>query len=368
MVRRLQTKLMYARLRCTGLLVASFLVCLLLSPNGLGQTPPAKSTAAVPSSVIDRADQLIRHGKASDAVALLHPIAQAQPAFPSVERLLGKAYFTNKSYLPAIAALQLAVQQAPQDWESLQLLALSHYALGDCPRALPLLRDVSPHLPPGNADAAYILGVCYARTQQWENARKAFTEMFGVPPDSPLAHLMLAKMLVRLQLEDQAPPELEKALALDPRLPMAHFLLGEIYLYKSDAPRALAEFQSELEINPTVWLVYWRLGDSYMRLRRYDEAEKALKQALWLNESFTGSYLMLGEIELQKGDAELARGFLERAAKLDPRNYYVHYSLGRAYQKLNRTEDANREFALQRSMSAEKHTLEEDTMEKMATH
>ena len=45
----------------------------------------------------------------------------------------------------------------------------------------------------------------------------------------------------------------------------------------------------------SVWLVYWRLGDTYMRLKQYDEAEKALKQALWLNESFTGSYLMLGK-------------------------------------------------------------------------
>ncbi len=43
---------------------------------------------------------------------------------------------------------------------------------------------------------------------------------------------------------------------------------------------------------------------------------------------------MLGEIELQKGDFELARGFLERAAKLDPRNYYVHYSLAARIKSL----------------------------------
>jgi Tfp pilus assembly protein PilF len=53
--------------------------------------------------------------------------------------------------------------------------------------------------------------------------------------------------------------------------------------------------------------------------------------------------------------------------KLDPQNYYAHYALGRSYQKLGRTDDANREFALQRSLRAEKHTAEEDTMEQM-TH
>jgi tetratricopeptide (TPR) repeat protein len=247
----------------------------------------------------------------------------------------------------------------------MQLLALTHYALHEWQQSIPLLSEVSAHLPAGQADVRYLLGICYVRTQDWGNAGKAFADMFGVPAEGAMAHLLLAKMLVRLQLEEQAPTEIAKALALDPRLPMAHFLAGEIDLYRNDSTQALAEFQKELEINPTVWLVYWRLGDSLMRLRRYDDAEKALKKALWLNDSFTGSYLMLGEIELQKDEPELARGFLERAAKLDPRNYYVHYSLGRAYQKLGRKDEADREFTLQRSLRVEKHSLEEETGEQL---
>jgi tetratricopeptide (TPR) repeat protein len=328
--------------------------------SALGQAP---SPGGSPTTTIDEAGKLIQQGKTREAIALLDPLAQKKPTVAGVETLLGRAYFTSKEYQQAILHLQRALEQSPVDWESMQLLALSYYAQGNCQETLPLLEKVSPHLPEGQADAPYILGVCYARAQQWEQARKAFAGMFGVSPESPMAHLMLAKMLVRLQLEDHAPPEIEAALAQDPRLPMAHFLQGEIWLYKMDAQRALPEFQKELAINPSVWLVYWRLGDTYMRLKQYDEAEKALKQALWLNESFTGSYIMLGEIELQKGDPELARGFLERAVKLDPQNYYAHYALGRSYQKLGRTQDADREFTLQRSLRAEKKTAEEDTME-----
>jgi tetratricopeptide (TPR) repeat protein len=337
----------------------------MLTSAGLSQTSAPKVAV---TAVMSQADQLIKQGKPADAIVLLQPLIEERPTTPGLERLMGNANFTSKNYRQAILHLNLAMQQAPEDWEAMQLLALSYYASGQYQQAIPLLTQVAPHLPKGLADTPYLLGVCYARTQQWDHARESFAGMFGVSPESPIAHFMLAKMLVRLQLEDEAPPELRKALALDARLPMAHFLQGEIYLYKNDAEHALAEFESELGINPSVWLVYWRLGDTYMRLRRYDEAEKALKQALWLNESFTGSYLMLGEIELQRGDAELARGFLERAAKLDPRNYYVHYALGRAYQKLGRSQDADREFTLQRSMTAEKHAVEEDTMEQMVTH
>src|ERR1700721_4886382 len=98
-----------------------------------------------------------------------------------------------------------------------------------------------------------------------------------------------------------------------------------------------------------------------MRLKQFDQAEKALNQARWLNKSVTASYIILGEIELQKGDPELARGFLERAVKLDPQNYYAHYALGRSYQKLGRTDDANREFTLQRSLRTDKQTAGEQT-------
>jgi Tfp pilus assembly protein PilF len=57
-----------------------------------------------------------------------------------------------------------------------------------------------------------------------------------------------------------------------------------------------------------------------------------LKEAIWLNESSSGAYILLGQIQLKKGDAGLAAGFLERALKLDPQNYYVHYFLAKAYQ------------------------------------
>ncbi len=162
----------------------------------------------------------------------------------------------------------------------MQLLALSYYALGKCDETTPLLEKVSPHLPQGQADAPYILGVCYARTQQWEKARNAFAEMFGVSGDSAMAHLMLAKMMVRLQLEEQAPAEIEKSARA--RFAFAHgpFFDGRDPAVQVGDAASAGRFQKELAINPSVWLVYWRLGDSYMRLRQYDEAEKALKQAL----------------------------------------------------------------------------------------
>jgi tetratricopeptide (TPR) repeat protein len=308
---------------------------------------------------MNRADSLMSQGKLDEAIAVLNELAKKDPKPFGLEARLGKAYYKNRKLQLAVPHFQMALQQNPDDVESTQLLALSYYALGNFQQALPLLLRFKAHVPQGEVDSPYLLGICYLKTQQWENARRAFAEMFSTPPDSPLAHLMLAKMMVGQRLEDRSVPEIQKALELDPRLPMAHFLLGEIYVYRLNPQLAVDEFKRELEINPTVWLVYWRLGDAYARLGKYEEAEKVLKQAIWLNEASTGPYILLGQIELKKGDLELAVGFLEHALKLDPQNYFAHYSLAKAYQQLGRTDEANRHFELMQSLRHDKKDSED---------
>ncbi|MGI8960557.1 MAG: tetratricopeptide repeat protein [Bryobacteraceae bacterium] len=123
---------------------------------------------------------------------------------------------------------------------------------------------------------------------------------------------------------------------------MAPFFLGEVYLYKGAAESAIAEFRKELETSPALWLAYWRLGHALARAEVYDEAEQALKQAIWVNESFSGPYVTLGQIALKRRDFELAAGLLERAVKMESNNQNAHYSLAKTYQKVDRTDEANR--------------------------
>jgi Flp pilus assembly protein TadD len=313
--------------------------------------------------LLAEAESLMKAGRPQQAISLLLPFDRDHPGVPGVQAKLGKAYYEIQDTASAVARLQTAVQQNSTDWESTQLLAIAKFTAGNCQQSTSLLQKVIPHLPEGQADAEHLLGVCYLRLHNFADARAAFAKTFAVEKDSAMAYFVLAKMMVGQQMEDFAIPEIHKAIELDPRLAMAHFLLGEISLTKSDLSQALSEFRKELSINPSVWLVYWRLGDTYMRLQRNDDAEQALKQALWLNDSFTGGYLMLGEIELRKGEPDLASRFLEHAIKLDPQNPYGHYFLGRAYQKVGRIQEADREFELERTMRTSKHQEESGSLQ-----
>lgn len=330
-----------------GLFIAALVLWLACARSmAVGQEAPAASS--LPS--LAQADALLNQGKADQALTMLDDLAAKDPNLPGLQGMLGKAYFQSKRFPQAIQHLNLALEQKPHDLESTQLLALTYYASGDHQHALPLLEKIAPALANKNADGTYLLGICYIMTQHWDDARRTFAQMFSVAPDSSMAYLMLGKILVRQNMEERAVPEIEKALELDARLPMAHFLLGEIDLFKKDPQAAVSEFQKELSINPTVWLVYWRLGDAYVRMENYDEAEKVLKQAIWLNEWSSGAYLLLGQIALKRGESGIAVGFLERALKLDPQNYWVHYFLARAYHNVGRTEDASKHFEISKSL------------------
>lgn len=313
---------------------------------GFAQNAPA----SLPDPRMARADELLRAGKPQDALVLLNELAAAAPATPRIEAKIGKAYFQSNQFQKAVPPLKLALQQNDSDAESAQLLALSYFAVAEYAEAIPLLEKLGPQLPDNSSDGAYLLASCYVMTQHWDDARKTFAHVFSVPPDSAIAYLMFGKFLVRQRLEDRAVPEIQAALQRDPRLAMAHFLLGEIDLYKGDAPAAVEELNKEVAINPTVWLVYWRLGDAYVRLEKYEEAEKVLKEAIWLNETSSGAYILLGQVALKRNDPGMAAGFLERAVKLDAQNDYVHYFLAKAYQGLGRTADANQHFAIAKQM------------------
>ncbi len=331
------------------------LLFLLLS---VGVAAAQGTPASSPDPRMARAEELMRLGKAQDAVAILNDLAAAKPSTPQLEAKVGKAYFQSNQFPRAVGHLKAALQQNDSDAESAQLLALSYFALGEYSEAIPLFEKVIPRLPENNADGTYLLASCYVMNRRWDDARRTFANLFSVPPDSAMAYLMLGKFLIRQRLEDRAVPEIQAGLRQDPRLAMAHFLLGEIDLYKGDAPAAVEELNKEVAINPTVWLVYWRLGDAYIRLEKYEEAEKVLKEAVWLNETSSGPYILLGQIALKRADPAMAAGFLERAVKLDPQNDYVHYFLAKAYQGLGRAAEASQHFAIAKQLRNSKRADE----------
>jgi tetratricopeptide (TPR) repeat protein len=330
----------------------AFLAALLwaLSAAGFTQQPvaPEASTQPSPAASSDFAEarKLMQQGKLDEAIAELQTLEARDPASKGLALELGTAYYKKSDFPKAIAYLKKATAADPGDGETIQLLGLSYYLGGHPTDAIPLLEKVQAWYPRANVDASYILGICYIQTKDYLQARKAFSKMFDVPPDSAASYLFTARMLFRQEYDPVAEEYALKAVALDPKLPLAHYMLGELYIYKSRIPEAVAEFQKELAINPAHAATYYKLADAYSRVQKYEDAERLLQRSIWLDATSTGPYILMGKVLEKKGEFELAVRSLKRAAAMDPNNPTTHHLLGQAYRDMGKKEEAESELKL----------------------
>jgi tetratricopeptide (TPR) repeat protein len=247
--------------------------------------------------------------------------------------------------------------------EAVQMRGLTLYRLGRQAAAIPFLEKVKQWTPNANADANYVLGLCYVNTNRFDDARVAFANQFAVPTNSGAAYLLLAKMLMAANLPEPAADAAKKALELTPNLPLAHFMLGEFYLFKSETAGAQREFEQERAINPANFAVYDRLGDVYTRAGEYQQAQEALAKAISLETSSTGPFIQMGKVLLRRNDPQTSLLYLQHAEKMDPGNYMTHTLLGQAYRSLGRDEEARKEIDAASRIHAERQTKSQPAQE-----
>jgi predicted Zn-dependent protease len=328
-------------------LIAALVIGMIPSAGGHAQAPgdSSGSGAAAPTP-FEAAQDLAGRGRLDKALAQLDQLAAQTPEQPGVERLRGIVLYEKEQLGEAVAAFTKAMEQDPDDRESTEMRGVSLFRLGRAPEALPFLEKAHTAVERANVDPEYVLGLCYADVQRYDDARHAFATQYGFAPDSAEAYLLAGRLFLRRELVAEAQIEVGKALAINPSLPLAHELLGEVALAKGDAKTAITELEAERAVDPLDGVVYDRLGDAYLRSGQYDLAQTALNRAVLLEPAATAPYILLGEVFLKLKEPVQALHYLDRAVKMDPANYLTHNLLGQAYKATGQVAEANREFQM----------------------
>lgn len=281
---------------------------------------------------LEEARYAAEHGSVEAGLEALRRLAGATPTVAGAARTLGLELYRTGKLVEAAKAFTQAEAEDPKDIESVQLHGLTLYRLGQPAAAIPYLKRVGQWTPDANADANYVLGLCYLNARQYNEARASFAEQYGVAPESGAAYLLMAQQLMHANLPELAVGAAEQALVHEPHLPLAHFVRGEVYLYKSDVPHALAEFEAERVLNPAYPATYERLGDLYLRTGQFERSQEVLMKALSLDTSSTGPFLLMGKVLLRRGDPQGSLLYLQHAAKMDPSSFTAHTLLSQAYR------------------------------------
>src|SRR5262249_16428325 len=72
-----------------------------------------------------------------------------------------------------------------------------------------------------------------------------------------------------------------------------------------------------------------------------------------LDPNSTGPYILMGKVLLKKEDPEQALLYLERANKMDSRNFMTHHLMGQAYRALKNNDAAEPQLKIPQQLQSE---------------
>ncbi len=176
-------------------------------------------------------------------------------------------------------------------------------------------------------------------------------------PQSIAAHKLNAEALEMQGKWEPAQLEYEGILEKDPNARGIHFLLGRVLLSRPDAgpdapERAKQEFLKELQIDPSNADAQYILGELARRDENWDEAISRFSQAAKLNPNFAEAQLGMGSCLVAVKKYEEAIPPLRTAERLMPRNPEVHHTLATALERSGHKDEAEKEFAIHRSLTS----------------
>ncbi len=217
------------------------------------------------------------------------------------------------------------------------------------------------------------LASAYSTKDEYQLAQRNYQRALLREPTSAIYHSGLANVYLELGEEKRAAEHLKEALNINPDQPGLMVKLGDIYyqigevakfkdMYRqaiNNIPRqaslrqqygiylyqleeydgAIDSLKKAVEINPSTYLPYFYLGRIYEELGELNEARNYYQKTLKYNPQYSNAYLALGDLMLEE-QPYLAMARYSEAIEANPDYVAAHFSLARAYHKLDMREAA----------------------------
>lgn len=208
-----------------------------------------------------------------------------------------------------------------------------------------------------NPDGDAVLLQLAALAEQQNDGEQAIELYAQIPADSPMkrvAEMQRGLNLADLGRREEAIAQLTKLLDERPDDMRAYLALGGVYSSKEDFRNAANVYDRAVErlAKPTRadWNIYYQRGIAYERLKEWPKAEPNFRTALVLfpDQPQVMNYLGYSWVDMNM-NLDQAMDLIRKAVDLRPGDGYIVDSLGWAYYKLGKFDDAVRE--LERAVS-----------------
>ena len=172
------------------------------------------------------------------------------------------------------------------------------------------------------ARAVYERGLTHIRDRQPALALGALREAITLDPNVAVYHNTLGLLYLELSRADLALAEFQTATGLDANYADAHLNTGVALAEVGRWEEAVAAYRKAVSF-PTLSAApaaYQNLGLALYHLRKYREAEEALRFALSLDPKMEAAYYNLGLLFVAEGRPEDAKAAFRRTRDLAPQS------------------------------------------------
>jgi len=284
--------------------------------------------AAAPPIRLDAFESYIRGvlaGTSAEKVVHFGEATRLNSAYNEAWLQLGKTYFEQRQYDPAIEALGHVMEPSPAAREANFYAGLAAYSLGDFSRAQSAFSFVAARLP--LTEIENNLGVVMARLGDQKGAAERFQRAAQQDPSDPDYHFNLAIAIYRSGKLDEARHQMQQCLTLRAGDVEARSTLAQ---FENSAPGSLTPLKSAQLPNPRIKQNYDENSFRQLLLGVQAAAEERLSHTD--PTTHAQFYLSRGQDLLGQGFVGEAEKQFRQAIALAPNSAEAHVALARALE------------------------------------
>jgi tetratricopeptide (TPR) repeat protein len=339
----------------------------------------ALAAAQMPSrdAAVSAALAELEKGRILESIQQFREIIRTNPTDGSSYFYLSTLYNQMNEYASAERYLKRAMELNPKQGAHYYQLGLIRYRQKQWVAALDLFKQAL-ELGSGNNDIRVWRSIGDVNLDLFNRdaALQAYTEALRLQPRDALTRLAVGRFYLERGEPDQAIEHLVIALEIDPSLRAAYPILGRAYRQSGQPASSVSVLKKAVDTDASDQESRYALGQTLLAMGRADEgreemekyntirqqvanaeaaykaalarldeskfadAEKLLRDAVRIAPTYGPALQSLGKLLLDRGSADKALPFLERAVQSNPLNAASWYNLGTACLKLGKMTEA----------------------------
>lgn len=278
-----------------------------------------------PDNVVVRtalADVYAKMGRVDDAAAVLADIIKLEPKELSHRTRLAGFYARTGKDAEGEAVLQEAVKTWPENADTKIALASYVGAKRGLPASEALLQKYIEEQPKANALRFALASVFEARkeAEKAQGVYQSVIELAGLEADGLKARLRMASVELAQKHTDRAKTLIAEVLAKNTHDNEALLIRSSMALAEGNTPSAIADLRLVVRDQPESVPALKALGRAHMMNKEPDLALEKFRQVQALAPQDAENHLLAADVQMQKGQLELARAAARAALTLVPSN------------------------------------------------